>query len=111
MSLQRDPENREGKTLHKFVDFANKRVLEVGCGEGRLTWKYAPASALTVGLDPDHDALRIARLDAQDKSCGTQVHFAGAARTYPLSKRDIRYRRPCLVALMNGTCEHGACSG
>jgi len=63
MSLQRDPENREGRTLHKFVDFANKRVLEIGCGEGRLIWKYAPASALTIGLDPDHDALRIARAD------------------------------------------------
>jgi ubiquinone/menaquinone biosynthesis C-methylase UbiE len=87
MSLQRDPENRESKTLHKLVDFANKRILEVGCGEGRLTWKYAPASTLTVGLDPDHDALRIARLDAQDKSGGTHVHFAGAsAKHIPFQK-------------------------
>ncbi len=82
--MQKDPEGFEQKILHKYANFANMRVLEVGCGEGRLTWKYAGASALTVGIDPDHDALRVARADAQDKSCGTRVHFAGAgARQIP----------------------------
>ncbi len=84
MTLEKDPEGFERKSLHKFVDFANKRVLEIGCGEGRLTWKYAAASSLTIGFDPDHDALRVARVDAQDKSCGTYVHFAEAsARRIP----------------------------
>ena len=64
MSLQKDPENIEGKTLQRFVDFTNKRVVEIGCGEGRLTWKYAHASSLTVGLDPDQDALRVAFIDS-----------------------------------------------
>jgi 2-polyprenyl-3-methyl-5-hydroxy-6-metoxy-1,4-benzoquinol methylase len=64
MTLQRDPEGLEQKTLHALVDFKDKRVLEVGCGEGRLTFKYAAASSLTVGFDPDHDALRIARADS-----------------------------------------------
>jgi len=86
MSLQRDPENREGRTLHKLVDFTNKRVLEVGCGEGRLTWKYAPASALTIGLDPDHDALRIARADCPI-DLQKHVQFAGAsAKHIPFQK-------------------------
>lgn len=84
--MQRDPENREGRTLHKFVDFANKRVLEVGCGEGRLTWKYAPASALTIGLDPDHDALRIARADCPI-DLQKHVQFTGAsAKHIPFQK-------------------------
>jgi ubiquinone/menaquinone biosynthesis C-methylase UbiE len=76
--MQRDPENREGRTLQKFVDFTNKRVLEVGCGEGRLTWKYASASALTVGFDPDHDALRIAQADCP-ADLHRQVHFTEAS--------------------------------
>ncbi|MEK6752320.1 MAG: class I SAM-dependent methyltransferase [Chloroflexota bacterium] len=85
--MQKDPEGFEQKTLHKFVDFKDKRVLEVGCGEGRLTFKYAAASSLTVGFDPDHSALRVARADAQDKSCGTHVHFAGASASHiPFSK-------------------------
>jgi ubiquinone/menaquinone biosynthesis C-methylase UbiE len=86
MSLQRDPENRESKTLHKFADFANKHVLEVGCGEGRLTWKYAPASGLTVGLDPDHDALRIAQADCP-AHLQKHTHFTGAsAKHIPFQK-------------------------
>jgi ubiquinone/menaquinone biosynthesis C-methylase UbiE len=63
-SLQKDTEGFEKKILHKFADFKNARVLEIGCGEGRLTWKYAAASALTFGFDPDHSALRIARADS-----------------------------------------------
>lgn len=79
--MQKDPEGFERKTLHKFVDFANKRVLEIGCGEGRLTWKYAGISALTVGFDPDHDALRVARADAPHDML-KYVHFAEASASH-----------------------------
>ncbi len=63
MSLQKDPENKEGKILHQFVDFADKTVLEIGCGEGRLTWKYAKHAKQVFAFDYDLDALRIARAD------------------------------------------------
>ena len=64
MTVQKDSEGREKKYLHEFADFSNQRALEVGCGEGRLTWKYAHASSRTVGLDLDHDALRVALIDS-----------------------------------------------
>jgi ubiquinone/menaquinone biosynthesis C-methylase UbiE len=63
MKPQKDPENFERKKLLDFANFADSYVLEIGCGEGRLTWKYAAASARTVGLDPDFDSLRVARAD------------------------------------------------
>ncbi len=63
MTLQKDPEGNETKYLHEFADFRNKRVLEIGCGEGRLTWRYAGATRLTVGIDPDGDSLRAAMMD------------------------------------------------
>jgi ubiquinone/menaquinone biosynthesis C-methylase UbiE len=75
---QKDPEGFERKTLHKLVDFTDKTVLEVGCGEGRLTWKYAASAKRVIGFDPDHDSLRVARADAQDQSYGARVHFANA---------------------------------
>ena len=78
MSLQKDPEGFEKKILHKYADFKAARVLEVGCGEGRLTWKYAAATWLTVGFDPDPDALRVARADAHPDLRG-RVHFMRAS--------------------------------
>ncbi len=79
--MQKDPEGFERKILHKYVDFANKRILEIGCGEGRLTRKYAGASALTVGIDPDHDALRVARADSPHDML-KHVHFAEASASH-----------------------------
>ncbi len=64
MELQKDPERTETKYLHKFADFANQRVLEIGCGEGRLTWQYAKDTQTTIGIDTDMDALRIAKVDS-----------------------------------------------
>lgn len=72
MTLQKDPSHNERKYLHTFADFTGKRVLEVGCGEGRMTWQYAKSTRVTVGIDLDLDALRIARVDRhsdlQDKA-------------------------------------------
>ena len=63
MSLQKDPDRNEIKYLRKFVDFTGRRVLEIGCGEGRLTWQYAKDARSVVAVDLDHDALRVAKVD------------------------------------------------
>jgi len=85
----KDPEGSERKYLHKFADFAGQRIFEIGCGEGRLTWKYAATSALTVGFDSDHDALRIARADAPH-DMQKNVHFAEAsARDIPFANESF----------------------
>jgi ubiquinone/menaquinone biosynthesis C-methylase UbiE len=86
MSLQKDPENKESKILHKFVDFANKTILEIGCGEARLTWKYAKHAKQVFAFDYDHDALRIAQADCPE-DLHKQVHFVNAeAAVIPFAK-------------------------
>jgi ubiquinone/menaquinone biosynthesis C-methylase UbiE len=63
MTLQRDPERNEINHLRKVTDFRGKRVLEIGCGEGRMTWQYAKWTESTIGIDLDHDSLRVANVD------------------------------------------------
>ena len=44
MTVQTDPEGTEAKYLRRFAGFdgaPRQRVLEIGCGDGRLTWRYA----------------------------------------------------------------------
>lgn len=54
MPIQLDPEHNEPVALFDFAEsFTGKRVLEVGCGDGRLTWLYAERAAHVVGIDPD----------------------------------------------------------
>ena len=78
MAPQKDPEGNETKFLHEFADFTNKRVLEIGCGKGRLTWRYARSTRLTVGIDPDEDSLRMTTMDRPSELHGT-VLFARAS--------------------------------
>jgi len=86
MTLQKDPEGNEKKYLRKFADFTGKRILEVGCGEGRMTWQYAKGTLGTVGIDPDKDALRIATVD-RPSDLENKVCFACADSQYlPFSK-------------------------
>jgi ubiquinone/menaquinone biosynthesis C-methylase UbiE len=52
MALQKDPEGMETLRLHQAIDLAGLQVLEIGCGDGRLTWRYAHAAGRVVGIDP-----------------------------------------------------------
>jgi ubiquinone/menaquinone biosynthesis C-methylase UbiE len=63
MTFQKDAEKYETKTLHRLVDFSGRRVLEVGSGEGRLTWNYAGSARQVVGIDSDSDSVRVANYD------------------------------------------------
>ena len=57
-----DPEDSETHALHEFAgSFAGKVVLEIGCGDGRLKWRYARPAARVVAIDPDADEIRSAQ--------------------------------------------------
>jgi ubiquinone/menaquinone biosynthesis C-methylase UbiE len=63
MTLQKDPEGMEIRHLNHSAVFTDKRVLEIGSGDGRLTWRYAHSAGCVTGIDLDEDALRIATTD------------------------------------------------
>lgn len=56
--IRLDPEKNEASVLLEFADnFAGKRVLEVGCGDGRVTMLYAPQATFVVAIDPKPEAI------------------------------------------------------
>lgn len=61
MAIRVDPENNEPRALFDLVDFTGQRVLEIGCGNGRLTWRYAERAAHVTAIDPFSDWIAQAR--------------------------------------------------
>lgn len=58
MSVLLDPQGIETAVLRHFLgDLQGKRVLEIGCGDGRLTWQYVHQAAFVQAIDPDSERI------------------------------------------------------
>ena len=56
-----DPEGVHLASLRRLGDFQGRRVLELGCGDGRLTLGIAEEAASVLAFDPDREAVERAR--------------------------------------------------
>ena len=56
-----DPEGAHIAALCRLADVRDQRVLELGCGDGRLTLGIAPVAASVLAFDPDGEAVERAR--------------------------------------------------
>ena len=61
MPLRVDPEQNEVRALKGVTAWQGKRVLEIGCGNGRLTVRLARLGAIVHAIDPDAKLIRTAR--------------------------------------------------
>ncbi len=74
MRTKIDPEGTEIEAIHDLVDFSGKKVLEVGCGDGRLTWRYADRAAEALALDPNAEKIHRAIANTRE-SHRSKVEF------------------------------------
>ena len=61
MSRVIDPEGAHLAALRRLGDFYDQLVLELGCGDGRLTVGFAAEAASVLAFDPDAEAVERAR--------------------------------------------------
>jgi ubiquinone/menaquinone biosynthesis C-methylase UbiE len=91
MPVQKDPEGIEILNLNKIADFSDQHVLEIGCGDGRLTSRYAPLAARVTAIDPDVAALLAAgsNLPANLKRMSSFIRANAIDLPFPGQKFDI----------------------
>jgi SAM-dependent methyltransferase len=83
----------ELSTVRELVDVAGRRVLEMGCGDGRFTYLYAHETEYVLGVDPKREEIAKARHD-RPPELAKRVQFRAAKTIAPP-------RRPFDVALFS----------
>ena len=61
LTIKTDSEHRETRALLDVVNFRGRHVLEIGCGDGRLTWLYADQPARITAIDPNAEQIAFAK--------------------------------------------------
>jgi ubiquinone/menaquinone biosynthesis C-methylase UbiE len=91
MSIEIDPEGHETQALAKAATWRGRRVLEIGCGEGRLTLRLARLGARVEAIDPEAQLLRAARRVVPARLADRIRFRVGSA--YPLARRSRSFDR------------------
>jgi len=77
-----DPDGKELEALDRVVDFSGLRVLDVGCGDGRLIWRIGDRTESVLGIDANEEEI------------------AAAESSVPRNLRSkVRFRRASIVEL------------
>jgi 16S rRNA A1518/A1519 N6-dimethyltransferase RsmA/KsgA/DIM1 with predicted DNA glycosylase/AP lyase activity len=64
MPILIDPEHSESNALFSLpVTWRGSSVLEIGSGDGRLTWRYADRVARILAIEPDAEKHKTALAD------------------------------------------------
>jgi 2-polyprenyl-3-methyl-5-hydroxy-6-metoxy-1,4-benzoquinol methylase len=85
---RRDVEQVEPAAIEQLVSFAGKRVLDVGCGTGRLTRMAAEQAESVYAFDPKEESVREARASVPAALRG-RVSF----RVHGAEQLDVARRR------------------
>ncbi len=89
MAIVIDPQERELRALGRVARWKRRRVLEIGCGDGRLTLRLASLGARVSALDPDPAHLRKARASLTLRAAQCITYRVGQAERLPYRAREF----------------------
>ena len=86
-----DPEGAHLSSLRRLTDFKGASVIEVGCGDGRLTTGLAKEAASVFAFDSDADAVEMAKAQLAVELAERVTFRVGSARQIeiPRTQYDI----------------------
>lgn len=77
MAKHVDSEGLEIKTVLRYTSFENKDILEIGCGDGRLTFKYAQVARRVIAIDPSEVSIETANRNTPKSLASTLTFRVG----------------------------------
>lgn len=90
MAITVDPQRREVRALSRATAWRGKRVLEIGCGDGRLTLRLAGLGPRRIAaIDPDAASVRRARADLPARHRRRVEYRVGSALRLPYRAREF----------------------
>jgi ubiquinone/menaquinone biosynthesis C-methylase UbiE len=75
--------------VRPWVRFDDRDVLELGCGDGRLTFQYASYARSVVALDPNAAQVEKAQRRARSRRLAHVRFVVGTAQRPPEGKFDV----------------------
>jgi ubiquinone/menaquinone biosynthesis C-methylase UbiE len=85
MATEVDPAGIMPRAILKASDFRDARVLEVGAGDGRLTFQYAAEPRSVVGIDNKEADIRAASQRLGEELRGNVQFLCASATALPFS--------------------------
>ena len=91
MAIRIDPEKNEVHALKAMTDWRSKHVIEIGCGNGRLTRRLANLGAKVEAIDPDRKLIASAKTNVPGRLADRMRFRVGSTSDlkYPAQTFDI----------------------
>lgn len=82
-----DRKHETYQVMEQEAGLAGKKVLEIGCGNGRLTAMYAGDAAIVVGIEPGHGSVKQATTNVPNASflCGSGLELPFDSNTFDVA--------------------------
>jgi 2-polyprenyl-3-methyl-5-hydroxy-6-metoxy-1,4-benzoquinol methylase len=92
MIVRVDPEENESRALFHLAGIKGGEILEVGCGDGRLTWRISREAARVIAIDQFEPSIVRARTALPRELVASvefrHTSFEDFAATWPSSSFD-----------------------